>query len=295
MTYELVVTEKANYPTTVLCRSLQISTSSFYDWRHRKVSPSPRARQDAALTERIRKIHAQSRGTYGAPRIHAELRLGEGIGVGRKRVARLMRSAGIEGVYRRRRGGCTRRDPGAELAEDLVNRQFDVDGPNELWVSDVTEHPTAGGKVYLAVVLDAWSRMVIGWSIADHIRSELVVDALQMAIWRRRPTEGKTICHTDHGSQYTSWAFGRRLRAAGLLGSMGSIGDCFDNSLAESFFGTLQLELLDRHHWETRDQLASAIFDYVEAFYNPRRRHSSIENFSPAEFESRHIAATDAA
>jgi putative transposase len=295
VTYELVETEKANYPTTALCRSLGISTSSFYDWRHRKVHLSPRSRSDAALTERIRKIHTQSRGTYGAPRIHAELRLGEGIGVGRKRVARLMRAAGIQGVYRRRRGGCTRRDPGAELAEDLVNRQFDVDGPNELWVSDVTEHPTAGGKVYLAVVLDAWSRMVIGWSIADHIRSELVVDALQMAIWRRRPAEGKTICHTDHGSQYTSWAFGRRLRAAGLLGSMGSIGDCFDNSLAESFFGTLQLELLDRHHWQTRDQLASAIFDYVEAFYNPRRRHSSIEDFSPAEFESRHIAAADAA
>jgi putative transposase len=295
VTYELVATEKANYPTTALCRTLGISTSSFYDWRHRKVHPSLRSRSDAALTERIRNIHTQSRGTYGAPRIHAELRLGEGIGVGRKRVARLMRSAGIEGIYRRRRGGCTRRDPGAELAEDLVNGQFDVDGPNELWVSDVTEHPTAGGKVYLAVVLDAWSRMVIGWSIADHIRSELVVDALQMAIWRRRPVKGKTICHTDHGSQYTSWAFGRRLRAAGLLGSMGSIGDCFDNSLAESFFGTLQLELLDRHHWESRDQLASAIFDYVEAFYNPRRRHSSIENFSPAEFESRHIAAADAA
>ena len=153
----------------------------------------------------------------------------------------------------------------------------------------------AGGKVYLAVVLDAWSRMVIGWSIADHIRSGLVVDALQMAIWRRRPAQGKTICHTDHGSQYTSWAFGRRLRAAGLLGSRGSIGDCFDNSLAESFFGTLQLELLDRHHWETRDQLASAIFEYVEAFYDPHRRHSSIENFSPAEFESRHTAAADAA
>ena len=146
MTYHLVETEKANYPTTALCRTLGVSTSSFYDWRHRKVSPSPRACSDAALTERIRKIHTQSRGTYGAPRIHAELRLGEGIGVGRKRVARLMRAAGTQGVYRRRRGGCTRRDPGAELAEDVVNRQFDVDGPNELWVSDVTEHPTAGGR-----------------------------------------------------------------------------------------------------------------------------------------------------
>jgi putative transposase len=201
VTYELVDTEKANYPTTALCRSLGVSTSSFYEWRPRRADPSPRARGDAALTERIRAIHVQSRGTYGAPRVHAELRLGEGIRVGRKRVVRLMRLAGIEGVYRRRRRGCTRRDLAAELAEDLVNRRFDVDGPNELWVSDVTEHPRAGGKVYLAVVLDAWSRRVIAWSIADHVRSELVVDALQMAIWRRRPPEGRTICHTDHGSQ----------------------------------------------------------------------------------------------
>jgi putative transposase len=295
VTYRLVETEKANYPTTVLCRTLGISTSSFYEWRERRTNPSTRAVQDAGLTQRIRKIHAQSRGTYGAPRVHAELRLGEGIRVGRKRVARLMRAAGIEGVYWRKRRGCTRRDPKAELSGDLVMRRFDVEAPNQLWVSDVTEHPTEGGKVYVAVVLDAWSRMVIGWSIADHLRSELVVDALQMAIWRRRPPEGKTICHTDHGSQYTSWAFGRRLRAAGLLGSMGSIGDCFDNSLAESFFGTLQLELLDRHRWQTREELASAIFDYLEAFYNPRRRHSSIGNFSPAEFESRHTADADAA
>jgi len=292
--YRLVDTEKANNPTTVLCRTLGISTSSFYEWRERRVNPSLRARQDGALTERIRKIHTQSRGTYGAPRVHAELRLGEGIRVGRKRVARLMRSAGIEGVYRRRRRGCTRRDPKAELSEDLVNRRFDALAPNQLWVSDVTEHPTEGGKVYVAVVLDAWSRMVIGWSIADHIRSELVVDALQMAIWRR-PPERKTICHTNHGSQYTSWAFGRRLRAAGLLGSMGSIGDCFDNCMAESFFGTLQLELLDRHHWRTREELATAIFEYVEAFYNPRRRHSSLGNLSPAEFESRHMAEADTA
>jgi putative transposase len=290
-----VETEKANYPTTVLCRSLGVSTSSYYEWRERRENPSARARHDGWLTERIRMIHTQSRGTYGAPRVHAELRLGEGIRVGRERVARLMRSAGIEGVYRRRRRGCTRRDPRAELSEDLVMRRFDAQAPNQLWVSDVTEHPTDGGKVYVAVVLDAWSRMVIGWSIADHIRSELVVDALQMAIWRRRPAEGKTICHTDHGSQYTSWAFGRRLRAAGLLGSMGSIGDCFDNSLAESFFGTLQLELLDRHHWTTKEELATAVFEYVEAFYNPRRRHSSIGNLSPAEFETRHMAEADAA
>jgi len=151
---------------------------------------------------------------------------------------------------------------------------------------DITEHPTGEGKVYLAAVLDAYSRRVVGWSIADHIRSELVVDALQMAVWRRRPPEGQTIAHSDHGTQYTSWAFGRRLRSAGLLGSMGSIGDCFDNSVAESFFGTLQLELLDEHRWATRDQLANAIFDWIETWYNPRRRHSYCEMLSPIDYET---------
>ena len=151
---------------------------------------------------------------------------------------------------------------------------------------DVTEHPTREGKVYLAAVLDAYSRRVVGWSIADHIRSELVVDALQMAIWRRRPPEGQTVAHSDHGSQHTSWAFGRRLRAAGLLGSMGTIGDCFDNSVAESFFGSLQLELLDEHRWETRDQLANAIFDWIETWYNPRRRHSYCKMLSPIDYET---------
>ncbi len=242
---------------------------------------------DEFLIELIREIHSQSRGTYGSPRVHAELVLGEGIHVGRKRVERLMRLAGIEGVYRRKKRFTTRRDPKAELSEDLVNRQFTVNRPDALWVGDVTEHPTAEGKVYLASVIDAFSRRVVGWSIADHLRAELVVDALQMAIWRRNGRPAGTIMHTDHASQpeYTSWAFGRRLRAAGILGSMGSIGDAFDNAMAESFFGTLQLELLDRRRWETRSELASAIFEYIEAFYNPRRRHSSIGNLSPVEFE----------
>ena len=150
---------------------------------------------------------------------------------------------------------------------------------------DVTEHPTDEGKVYLGVVVDAWSRRVVGWSIADHIRSELVVDAVQMAVWRRQPPAGQTIAHSDHGSQYTSWAFGRRLRAAGLLGSMGTIGDAYDNALCESFFHTLQLELLDEHHWKTRRQLAQAIFEWIEAWYNASRRHSSIQMLSPIDYE----------
>ena len=207
-----------------------------------------------------------------------------------KRIERLMRQAGIAGIHRRRSRGCTRRDLGAEPSEDLVERAFDPTEPDRLWVMDVTEHPTENGKAYLAVVLDAFSRRVVGWSIADHMRSELVVDALQMAIWRRRPTPGSTIAHSDHGSTYTSWAFGRRLRGAGLLGSMGSIGDCFDNSVAESFFGTLQLELLDEHRWESRQQLAQAIFEWIEAWYNPRRRHSYCQMLSPVDYEAAHAA-----
>ena len=200
-----------------------------------------------------------------------------------------MRQVGLEGVYRRRRRGCTTRNPAAESSDDLVNRRFTVEGPDRLWVSDITEHATAGGRVYLGVVLDAWSRRVVGWSIADHLRSELVVDALQMAIWRRQPPEG-TVVHSDHGTQYTSWAFGRRLRAAGLLGSMGTIGDAYDNAVAESFFATLQLELLDRHHWTSRDELASAIFEWIEVFYNPQRRHSSVGMLSPIDYETAHAA-----
>ena len=207
----------------------------------------------------------------------------------------LMAQAGIVGIHRRKFRGCTRRDPDATPAEDLVQRNFNPTEPDRLWVMDVTEHPTGEGKVYLAVVLDAWSRRVVGWSIADHIRSELVVDAVQMAIWRRQPPAGRTVAHSDHGSQYTSWAFGRRLRAAGLLGSMGTIGDCFDNSAVESFFGTMQIELLDEHRWDTRKQLALAMFDWIEAWYNPSRRHSYCGMLSPLDYERAHIAAAAAA
>jgi putative transposase len=234
-------------------------------------------------------IWTMSRRSYGSPRVHAELRLGQDVRCSRKRIERLMRQAGIAGIHRRRRRGCTTRD-GTEPSDDLVERAFDPAEPDRLWVMDVTEHPTENGKAYLAVVLDAFSRRVVGWSIADHMRTELVVDALQMAIWRRRPPAGQTIAHSDHGSTYTSWAFGRRLRGAGLLGSMGSIGDCFDNSVAESFFGTLQLELLDEHHWESRQHLARAIFEWIEAWYNPRRRHSYCHMLSPVDYEAAHAA-----
>lgn len=275
-------------PVALCCRLLGVSTSGYYEWRGR--APSARARVDAQLTATIIEIHQASRGTYGAPRVHAELRLGLDVRIGRKRVARLMHAAGLSGVYRRRLRGCTVRDPAADPHPDLVRRVFTADAPNQLWCMDVTQHRTGEGWVYCAVVLDAFSRRVVGWSIADHLRAELVCDALDMARWRRRPEAGRTVAHSDHGAQYTSWAFGQRLRQAGLLGSMGSIGDCFDNSMVESFFGTLQLELLDRHAWATRQELANAVFEYIETWYNPRRRHSTIGMLSPVQYEQTRAA-----
>jgi len=278
----------SDLPVAVCCRVMKVSTSGFYAWLAQPCSDRDHA--DAVLTSTIVDIHRMSRRSYGSPRVHAELRLGLGTFCSRKRVERLMRQAGVAGIHRRRRAGCTRRDLDAQPSDDLVARQFDPVEADRLWVMDVTEHPTSEGKVYLAVVLDAFSRRVVGWSIADHVRSELVVDAVQMAIWRRQPPEGQVVAHSDHGSTYTSWAFGRRLRGAGLLGSMGSIGDCFDNSVAESFFGTLQLELLDEHRWSTREQLALAIFDWIEAWYNPRRRHSYCKMLSPVDYETANAA-----
>lgn len=288
MIYAFIAGHCQGLPVVACCRVMKVSASGFYEWRQRQANPCRRHLEDQALTETITEIWTQSRGTYGSPRVWAELKLGQDISISRKRVERLMRQAGIEGVYRRRRcHGTTRRDPNAVPSDDLVNRRFHPEGPDRLWVADITEHPTREGKVYVAVVIDAWSRRVVGWSIADHLRTELVVNALDMACWRRKPDpDSGLIHHADHGTQYTSWAFGQRLRAAGLLGSMGTVGDALDNAMAESFFATLQLELLDRKTWTTRRQLAQAIFEYIEAFYNPERRHTSINNLSPTAYEA---------
>ncbi len=288
MIYTFIARACTDLPVSACCRVMRVSTSGFYSWQAEPV----RAKDldDAYLSDAIVDIWTMSRRSYGSPRVHAQLKLGQDIRCSRKRVERLMRQAGVAGIHRRRRGGCTKRDPSLEPSDHLVKRAFDPTEPDRLWVMDVTEHPTENGKANLAVVLDAFSRRVVGWSIADHMRSELVVDALQMAIWRRRPPAGQTIAHSDHGSTYTSWAFGRRLRGNDLLGSMGSIGDCFDNSVAESFFGTLQLELLDEHRWESRQQLAQAIFEWIEAWYNPRRRHSYCQMLSPVDYEAAYAA-----
>ena len=285
MIFRFIEAEKADFPIRFACRVLGVSPSGFYAWRHRQQHPSARTVADQALTETIVEIHAASRGTYGAPRVHAELRLGQSIRVGRKRIARLMRNAHLEGITRRRRRGGTRRNSAAIPSDDLVNRQFTPAGPDQLWVADITQHPTGEGWLYVAVVLDAFSRRVVGHAIADHLRSELVVDALETAIWRRRPGPG-TVHHSDHGTQYTSWAFGQRLRNAGLLGSMGTVGDALDNAVAESFFATMQTELLDRQaRWNSRRELASAVFEWIECFYNPVRRHSTLDYRSPIEYE----------
>ncbi len=272
------------------CRVLAVSRSGYYDWLGRPASP--RQQEDEYLLKLIEQIHTDSRPTYGSPRVHAELRLGLGLPVNLKRVARLMRTAGIQGLYRRRRRGCTIRHPAAAPSSDLVNRNFTGTEPNRLWVTDITEHPTKEGTLYCAAVMDAYSRLIASWSIAEHMRTELVTDALGMALIRRQPdkqpVDTRTILHSDHGSQYTSWAFGQRLRTAGLLASMGTVGDCYDNSMMESFWGTMQLELLDTKAWQTRDELANAIFEWIECWYNPQRRHSSIGMHSPITFETLH-------
>ena len=269
-----------------MCRLLGVSKSGYYAWRARK--PSQRALEDAGLAETIAAVHAGSRQTYGAPRIQVELREVWGLRLRRKRVARLMRSLGLQGISRRPWVCTTVRDTKHPVAPDLVERHFEAEGPNRLWVADITYIPTWLGFLYLAVVLDAWSRRIVGWSMATHLRTELVLDALGMALWQRRPCQ--VIHHSDHGSQYTSIAFGQRCKDAGVRPSMGSVGDCFDNALCESFFATLECELLDRHRFRTQAEARTVVFEYLEGFYNPRRRHSALGYLSPAEFERRQAA-----
>lgn len=276
-------------PVRVACRVLRVSPSGFYEWRDRPLSL--RDRSDLELTSTIRQIHEASRGTYGSPRVHAELRLGLGIRCSRKRVERLMRVGQIAGVHRRKG---RRHRPAPAVHDDLVQRKFTVAGPDRLWVTDITQHRTSEGWVYLAVVLDAWSRRVVGWAISDRVTTDIVIDALDMARMRRRGARG-TVVHSDRGAQYTSWVFGHRLRQAGLLGSMGRIASGLDNAVAESFFGSMQIELLDRKPWTTRQQLASAMFEWIEAFYNPTRRHSALGYLSPHDYERTHITTASAA
>jgi putative transposase len=279
--FRFVDAEKAHFPVSVLCKIVGVSKSGYYAWRDRPLSK--RTREDAALTERIVEVHKRSRETYGYPRVHAELRA-LGVCCGRRRVARLMRKAAIRGCMRGRKKRTTRRDPLATPAPDLVRRNFRATAPDRLWTADITYVRTDEGFLHLAFVLDVYSRKVVGWSMASHLRTELVVDALEMAVWRRKPAAG-LVHHSDRGTQYTALSFGKKLEEVGIVPSMGRAGSALDNAISESFVSTLKCELVHRHRFPTREAARSAVFEYLEAFYNRRRLHSSLGYTSPESYE----------
>ena len=278
---------QAHHEVATMCRVLGVSKSGFYAWNDRPLSK--RAREDIALTAKIHEIHRWSRGAYGAPNVHAELADTHAIKVGCKRVARLMRAAGLKGVMPKRFVTTTVRDDAAATSVDLVDRHFKAEGPDQLWVADITYIPTWAGFLYLAVVLDVWSRKIVGWAMATHLRTELVLEALNTALMQRRPLQ--VVHHSDHGCQYTSYAFGKRCREMKVMPSMGSVGDAFDNAMAESFFATLEKELLDRRRFKTQAEAKLAVFEWIEGWYNPHRRHSSLGRISPINFERRYLTS----
>lgn len=278
---------KANQATqsvAQMCRLLGISKSGYYAWLNRPLSA--RAREDIALTAKIHAIHRFSRETYGAPSIHAELADTHQIRVGRKRVARLMRIAGLRGASLRKFVVTTTSDPKAARAVDLVERRFYSEGPDRLWVADITYIPTWAGFVYLAIVLDVYSRRIVGWAMETHLKTELILAALDMALAQRRPAG--VIHHSDRGCQYTSYAFGKRCQEAHVMPSMGSVGDAYDNAMAESFFATLERELLSRRRFKSQAEARMAVFEWIEGWYNPHRRHSSLGYRSPVNYERAH-------
>lgn len=292
--FRFIDAEKANYPVSLLCRVLEVSRSGYYGWRER--APSRRSVEDAALTDRIREVHERSRRTYGYPRVHAELKA-LGVECGRRRVARLMREGGIQGCMRGKRRSTTKRDESAPPAPDLVDRRFLAAYPDRLWLADITYLPTCEGFLYLAFILDACSRRVVGWAMANHLRAELVTDALEMALWRRRPPSG-VVHHSDRGSQYTALSFGEQLKEAGVFPSMGRVGSAFDNAMAEAFVASLKAEMelqTGSRTFADREAARTAVFDYIEGFYNTSRIHSSIGNVSPADYERAIAEEVDAA
>jgi putative transposase len=286
--YRFIDAKRVEFGVRRCCRAVGVSPASFYDWHRR--GPSARAQADQRLLGQIRRIHRDSGGAYGAPRIHAELQIACGVKVGRKRVARLMRTEGLVGCHRRRRvrPGLTRRDPQAAPAPDLCRRQFSPPEPDRLWHADYTELPTDQGPLYLAAVIDGCSRLAVGHAMGEQATAELAIGAVELAVWRRGLIQGDgLIHHSDQGTQFTSLAFGSRLRQLGIRASMGSVGDCFDHALIESFFASLECELIDRRHWRTREEARLAVFWWLEAVYNRTRRHSSIGYLSPMDYEAR--------
>jgi putative transposase len=283
--FRFIAEEAAQFPVSLLCRVMGVTRAGFYAWKRRP--PSARALADAELSERIGRIHDEVLGIYGAPRIHAELRLAHGIRVGKKRVARLMAERGIFGAGRRCGPATTSRDPARPSAPDLVDREFARAKPNRLWVCDIKYVGTGQGFLFLAVVQDVFSRRIVGWSMRDDLRAELVLDALGMAVAQRRVGDG-LVAHSDHGSQYTSLAYGTYAKTSGIELSMGSVGDPWDNAVAETFFASLEKELLRRERLATREAARMRLFWYIECFYNTRRRHSGLGYLSPADYEERH-------
>lgn len=285
--YRLIEAERTNFPVQFMCRLLGVSRSGYYDWSGR--APSRKSLQDAALTEKIGEIHRRSRQTYGSPKVHAELKA-LGTRCSRKRVERLMRQAGIRGCMRGgRRKGTTRRGRGDTPAEDLLKRGFAATEVDRVWVADITYVPTREGFLYLAFILDVYSRRIVGWAMEEHLRTEIVVDALRMAVWRRKPAPG-LVHHSDRGVQYTALSFAERLEEVGITPSMGRTGTALENAMAESFVSTLKAELVSRLELPTRRSARTAIFEYLEAFYNTRRLHSALGYRSPSDFEEGRMA-----
>ncbi len=282
MKYRWIHAEKADFPVAVMCRALKVSRSGYYDWAKR--DPSQRAQRDAELKAKVIDIHKASRGTYGSPRIHAEL-LEEGERVGRKRVARLMREEKLSGTPAKRFVQTTDSKHDEPIAPNLLDRQFDVDEPNRVWAGDITYVRTWEGWLYLAVVIDLYSRKVVGWAAAEHMRTDLVLCALDTALGIRQPEPG-LLHHSDRGSQYAATDYRQQLTEAGIVCSMSRKGNCWDNAVVESFFGTLKTELVYRQVFATKRRAKDAIADYIELFYNPHRRHSSLGYLSPVDFEN---------
>lgn len=286
----LIDEEKSHHKISRMARTLGVTAAGYHAWAKRP--RSARSLEDERLCLLIGEAHARSHGTYGAPRIQVELAEAHRVHISRKRIARLMAQMQIAGVSRRRSPG-RRRKPTSDTppAPDLVKRDFAADAPNRLWVADITYVPTWQGWLFLAAVVDAHTKVCVGWSMRDDLHSQIVVDALGMAATRKRPGPG-CIHHSDRGAQYRSLAFGRTLRDSGIMQSMGSRGDAYDNAAAESFMATIKTELVHRNSFKTRDDARLAVFSYIEGFYNPVRRHSRLGYSSPLEFEKMALAAS---
>jgi transposase InsO family protein len=283
--------EKAQFPVALLCRVLDVTRGGYYAWVGRP--PSPRTRRDEQLTVHIREAHRQSRGTYGSTRVRRDL-VGRGFAVGRRRIARLMRLDGLAGCHPRRFRNTTDSAHSQPIAPNVVARRFTATAPNQLWVTDITYVRTWEGWLYLAVIIDVFSRRVVGWAMADHLRTELILDALAMALGERLPGKG-LVHHSDRGCQYASGDYRARLKSRGILCSMSRRGNCWDNAMAESFFATLKNELIYRQTWTTKRQARSAIAEYLVCFYNSHRRHSALGYMSPMQYERDHAQLDRAA